>query len=81
MSQATSHNTSLPHTEAYVELHLLDGGSFIADLEKVHANTSGKFRMYNWAFQVSHQNEHILWDLGLDEVRKSTSLPRESMLN
>lgn len=34
----------------------------------MHAGESGKFRMYNWAFHVSHGERHIVWDLGLDEV-------------
>jgi hypothetical protein len=59
----------LPQTDAYVELSLLDGGSFIGDLSKVHAGASGKYRMYNWAFHISHNGKHFLWDLGLDEVR------------
>ena len=63
---------SLPHSDSYVELALLDGGSFIGDLGRMHAGESGSFRMYNWAFYISHQGRHILWDLGLDEVRIST---------
>lgn len=63
----------LPHTDAYVELSLLDGGSFIGDLSRVHAGASGKYRMYNWAFHVQHEGRHLLWDLGLDEVRKARS--------
>jgi hypothetical protein len=59
----------LPKTEAYVDLRLLDGGSFIGDLSRVHAGASGKYRMYNWAFHISHLGRHMLWDLGLDEVR------------
>jgi hypothetical protein len=59
----------LPQTDAYVELSLLDGGSFIGDLSKVHAGASGKYRMYNWAFHISHYGKHFLWDLGLDDVR------------
>lgn len=60
---------NLPHTDACVELALLDGGSFLGDLSRMHAGENGTFRMYNWAFYVSHQGRHILWDLGLDEVR------------
>lgn len=63
-----SRTGNLPHTDAYVKLSLLDGGSFIGDLSKVHADASGKYRMYNWAFHISHGREHLLWDLGLDEV-------------
>jgi hypothetical protein len=65
------HRDSLPRTDAYVDLFLLDGGSFIGDLSKVHAGASGKYRMYNWAFHISHQGKHLLWDLGLDEDRCS----------
>lgn len=60
----------LPHTDAFVKLTLLDGGSFLGDLSRMHAGESGTFRMYNWAFYISHPGRHILWDLGLDEVRK-----------
>ena len=60
---------NLPHTDACVELALLDGGSFLGYLSRMHAGENGTFRMYNWAFYVSHQGRHILWDLGLDEVR------------
>jgi hypothetical protein len=66
-----SHDGRLPQTDAYVELSLLDGGSFIGDLSKVHAGASGKYRMYNWAFYISHRGRHLLWDLGLDDVRSS----------
>jgi hypothetical protein len=62
-------DANLPHTDAYVELALLDGGSFIGDLSRMHAGESGAFRMYNWAFYISHQGRDVLWDLGLDEVR------------
>ncbi|KAF1842780.1 Metallo-hydrolase/oxidoreductase [Cucurbitaria berberidis CBS 394.84] len=60
---------SLPRTDAFVELSLLDGGSFIGDLSRLHAGESGGFRMYNWAFYISHRGRHIIWDLGLDEDR------------
>tara|TARA_R110002003_G_scaffold206_23_gene15894 strand:+ start:10091 stop:10462 length:372 start_codon:yes stop_codon:yes gene_type:complete len=64
-------NCDLPHTDAYVELSLLDGGSFIGDWSKVHAGASGKYRMYNWAFLISHHGRYLLWDLGLDEDRSN----------
>jgi hypothetical protein len=73
------HKGKLPQTEAYVDLSLLDGGSFVGDLSKVHARATGKYRMYNWAFHLAHQGRHFLWDLGLDEVRtvyQSTFLSR-----
>jgi hypothetical protein len=68
-----SRSSSLPQTAAYVDLTLLDGGSFIGDLSKVHAGASGKYRMYNWAFHLIHEGRHLLWDLGLDEVRTTLS--------
>jgi hypothetical protein len=63
----------LPQTDAFVELALLDGGSFVGDLSRMHAGESGSFRMYNWAFYISHQGRHVLWDLGLDEVSSSNN--------
>ncbi|KAF2682349.1 Metallo-hydrolase/oxidoreductase [Lentithecium fluviatile CBS 122367] len=61
---------TLPETDAYVDLSLLDGGSFVGELSKIHAGVSNtKFRMYNWAFYISHRGRHVLWDLGLDEDR------------
>lgn len=60
----------LPETDAYVHLSLLDGGSFVGEIGKVHAGvTNGKFRMYNWAFYIEHRGRHMIWDLGLEEVR------------
>ncbi|KAL1603693.1 hypothetical protein SLS60_005282 [Paraconiothyrium brasiliense] len=62
--------SSIPQTKAFVGLSLLDGGSFIASTNLLHADvTNAKFRMYNWAFCISHGNERIVWDLGLDEDR------------
>jgi hypothetical protein len=63
---------SLPDPETYAHLSLLDGGSFIGDLSRVHAGVGDiRYRMYNWAFYVSHKGRHILWDLGLTAVRTS----------
>lgn len=63
----------LPKTDAFVTLSLLDGGSFMGDLSRMHAGETGVFRMYNWAFYISHLGRHILWDLGLDGVRTRSS--------
>ena len=65
----TSTKARLPSTDAFVDLSLLDGGSFIGDLSLLHAGQSGTFRMYNWAFYIAHRGRHVLWDLGLDQVR------------
>ncbi|KAL5401256.1 hypothetical protein PMIN03_010107 [Paraphaeosphaeria minitans] len=60
----------IPQPTAFVGLSLLDGGSFIADTDKLHAHVSNaKFRMYDWAFCISHGDKRIVWDLGLDEDR------------
>ncbi|KAH7345883.1 beta-lactamase-like protein [Pyrenochaeta sp. MPI-SDFR-AT-0127] len=69
MATTSVRTGNLPSTDGFVDVNLLDGGSFIADLSRLHAGENGKFRMYNWAFHISHQGRHILWDLGLDEDR------------
>lgn len=62
-------SSPIPQPTAFVGLSLLDGGSFIADTDKLHADASNaKFRMYNWAFCISHGDKRVIWDLGLDEV-------------
>ena len=71
MTAASDRSGSIPDTDAFVRLSLLDGGSFIADLSRMHAGKNGTFRMYNWAFYLTHLGRHILWDLGLDEVRSN----------
>jgi hypothetical protein len=69
MMTAEALSGAIPETDAYVKLSLLDGGSFVGETGKLHAGVSNvKFRMYNWAFYISHQGRHVLWDLGLDEV-------------
>ncbi|PVI02246.1 Metallo-hydrolase/oxidoreductase [Periconia macrospinosa] len=63
-----SASAPLPRTDAYVELALLDGGSFIAESRKIHAGVENTtFRMYNWAFYIRNRGRHVLWDLGLDD--------------
>ncbi|KAF1996664.1 Metallo-hydrolase/oxidoreductase [Amniculicola lignicola CBS 123094] len=73
----------LPETDACVQLSLLDGGSFIGEIAKVHAAVeNAKYRMYNWAFHISHNGRHLLWDLGLDEDRSCyTPWVNQFMLN
>ena len=61
---------SLPDTDAFVKLSLLDGGSFVGDLSRMHAGQNGTFRMYNWAFHIAHKERKVLWDLGLDNVSR-----------
>ncbi|KAL1620812.1 hypothetical protein SLS56_009479 [Neofusicoccum ribis] len=62
---------SLPQSVSEVEVRLLDGGSFMAELDKLHAGAGkDRFRMYNWAFHIYHAkaNRHVLWDLGMTGV-------------
>jgi len=61
----------LPADASSVELHCLDGGSFIAAASKMHAGASDKtFRMYNWAFYIKdiQTGRRVMWDLGLSGV-------------
>lgn len=62
---------SLPTTSRSVNVHLLDGGSFIADASKFHAEAAAEtLRMYDWCFYIHdpESGSHILWDLGLSSV-------------
>ncbi|KAL0252991.1 hypothetical protein SLS55_008444 [Diplodia seriata] len=60
---------SLPQPASAVQLRLLDGGSFMAEMSKLHHGAANdRFRMYNWAFHIYHPatDRHVLWDLGMD---------------
>lgn len=73
MSESDLHITPLPSDAGRVELHCLDGGSFVAAASKVHAGANDEtFRMYNWAFLVKdiQSGRNVLWDLGLSGVRQ-----------
>ena len=62
---------SLPSTNAFVQLQLLNGGSFSASTAKLHAGVKDEqFRMYNWAFYIHSPvgNRHVLWDFGMTGV-------------
>lgn len=60
---------ALPDSASHVHLSLLDGGSFMAETGKLHAGVKDeRFRMYNWAFCISHKDRHVLWDLGMTGV-------------
>lgn len=61
----------LPDTKSHVNLEALDGGSFTGDYTFLHADVKSQpFRMYNFAFHVTHPGtgRHIMWDLGLTSV-------------
>lgn len=62
----------LPRASGNVEVHLLNGGSFMADTEKINAGCQNRrFRLYNWAFAIYHKesDRKLIWDLGLVNVR------------
>ncbi|KAJ3546556.1 hypothetical protein NM208_g1940 [Fusarium decemcellulare] len=53
-----------------VHVRLLDGGSFTANYDVLHADVpSTPFRCYSWAFYIHHEpsGRHILWDVGLSD--------------
>ncbi|KAH7050029.1 beta-lactamase-like protein [Macrophomina phaseolina] len=59
----------LPHSDASVQLRLLDGGSLMAEMNKLHQGAPNyRFRMYDWAFHIFHPklDRHVLWDVGID---------------
>ena len=61
----------LPAGPGFVEVQILDGGSFTANLNVIHAgSTSVPFRCHSWVFYIYHKpsGRHILWDVGLSAV-------------
>lgn len=61
----------LPTSHGSVKVQLLDGGSFTADYNVLHAGVpSTPFRCYSWAFYIHHEpsGRRILWDVGLSAV-------------
>lgn len=61
----------IPQSTASVDVRILDGGSFTANLEVVHANSpSVPYRCHSWVFYIYHKQSgrHILWDVGLSAV-------------
>ncbi|KAI1618179.1 beta-lactamase-like protein [Exophiala viscosa] len=59
---------SLPPTEAFVRLRLLNGGSGNARTKIFHKDVGEgeAFRLYNWAFLIyePQSHRHVLWDVG-----------------
>ncbi|KAM5357687.1 hypothetical protein ACJZ2D_016015 [Fusarium nematophilum] len=63
---------SLPASNGSVQVQLLDGGSFTANYDMLHAGApSTPFRCYSWAFYIYHEpsGRHVLWDAGLSANR------------
>ncbi|TVY58378.1 Cytochrome P450 monooxygenase andK [Lachnellula cervina] len=71
MSDSGPQLLPLPVDASCVELHCLDGGSFVAAASKIHAGASDDtFRMYNWAFYIKdiQTGRQVMWDLGISGV-------------
>ncbi|KAJ5096718.1 hypothetical protein N7456_007439 [Penicillium angulare] len=61
-------NPTLPSTDAFVDLTLLNGGSMMGSKHLLHAEDApNDFRLYNWAFLIQHpaSNRRVLWDVGM----------------
>ena len=70
----TSNHPPLPQSTASVSLQILEGGSFSANLEVVHADSASKpFKCQSWVIYIYHKasGRHILWDVGLSAVSKA----------
>ncbi|KAL1971389.1 hypothetical protein VTN77DRAFT_342 [Rasamsonia byssochlamydoides] len=66
----------LPEGNACVRLCLLDGGSFTGSESRMYANVEERsFRLFNWAFLVTHTNAEdgtrhgVLWVYGMSSNR------------
>lgn len=65
------HFDPLPQNGGNADVRCLDGGSFIASMNMLHANSGyEKRRLYNWCFLIQDQksNRRVLWDLGMTSV-------------
>lgn len=65
--------TQVYTTAPFVRLRLLNGGSMIASTKGIHQGVEADdfFRLYDWAFYIHepHSGRHVLWDVGLSQVR------------
>lgn len=62
---------SLPICGGKADVRCLNGGSFIASLAMLHANSgSGTLRLYNWCFLIHDRisGRRVMWDLGMTSV-------------
>lgn len=70
---------ALPTGPGHVAVQLLDGGSFTANLDVVHAGSlSVPYRCYSWVFYIYHEpsDRHIIWDVGISAVSRASPSPR-----
>ncbi len=77
----TSSHPPLPQSTGSVELQILDGGSFSANFEVVHADSASKpFKCHSWVVYIHHKptGRHILWDVGLSAVSRTEGRLRQS---
>ena len=64
-------SSSIPETDGYVKLSLLDGGSMTGSMSMMHAGSPpDQFRLYDWVFYAYNpkQDRHLVWDLGMAAV-------------
>ncbi|KAK5054416.1 hypothetical protein LTR84_001306 [Exophiala bonariae] len=76
MATSQSLPPPLPAGGSHVNVHLLDGGSFVADTIRLHSQVDNeRVRLYNWAFLIRHpvSGRDILWDLGMSGEKKDYS--------
>ncbi|KAK6376291.1 hypothetical protein LTS17_006886 [Exophiala oligosperma] len=63
--------STLPATDAHVDLRLLNGGSMVANAKTIHHEIDRDqiFRLYDWCFYIYQPdlNRHVLWDVGTEE--------------
>lgn len=65
----------LPQSEGSVEIQVLDGGSFTANYDVVHAKSPSRpFQCHSWVFYIHHKpgGRHMIWDVGLSAVGGKT---------
>ncbi|KAH7075529.1 beta-lactamase-like protein [Paraphoma chrysanthemicola] len=66
----------LPHSDAFVKLHLLDGGSMTGPQHMIMTNVDESIqRLYNWSFYIFHPvlKRHVLWDIGISSNKDDYS--------
>ncbi|KAJ5242768.1 uncharacterized protein N7469_001095 [Penicillium citrinum] len=78
-------SSSIPATDGYVNLSLLDGGSMTGLTSLMHAGSPpDQFRLYDWVFYAYNpkKDRHLVWDLGMAalEQRRISSIRSRGLL-
>jgi hypothetical protein len=65
-----SESYSLPQTEAYVDISVLDGGGMLGHVSFVHEGQEGELPMSCWVAYILHPSSgrRMLWDVGISQV-------------